>query len=110
MGERTNGSTPSVGSSDQPTVVSPAVVLEAKSGACKRNRQESNDVVLAMLLQAGVPFEQADGYVARFVAEGVDCLETLQTLQERDLKRMSVKSQYCQRIVRFFVEQALAKG
>jgi len=61
--------------------------------------QNSADIVLAVLLQAVVPFDQAQLYLERFVARGFDCMATLQTLTEADLAGMSVEAGHRQRIL-----------
>lgn len=61
------------------------------SSARKRPRGSCEaDEVLALLLQVGVPFEDATGYMPRFIDEGFDSMPALRTLTEADLVRLRV--------------------
>jgi len=74
----------------QPPAHVAAAGAESKGAKRTRPQQELDDMVLALLLQAGVELDSATALVPRFVREGFDSAEALATLQEADLVRMGV--------------------
>mmetsp|Transcript_40256 Transcript_40256/g.92561 ORF Transcript_40256/g.92561 Transcript_40256/m.92561 type:complete len:367 (+) Transcript_40256:24-1124(+) len=79
----------------------------AASPRRKRPRppQEHEDMVLALLLQAGLELDRASSLVPKFVDEGFDSAAALATVQEADLVRLGVTIDDRQRVL-----QAYRKG
>uniref|UniRef100_A0A7S1F3P7 RING-CH-type domain-containing protein n=1 Tax=Noctiluca scintillans TaxID=2966 RepID=A0A7S1F3P7_NOCSC len=71
----------------------------------KRARQE-NDAVLAFIVEAGVPFDEALIVLPLMLEQGFDTLASLQTLTREDLVQFGIKDQHIRRFLMYISQRS----